>query len=702
MSASSSLPLQYRILVIDDTPTIHDDFRKILVPSEAPVSSQVYDYASAIFGSVSSSAAKPSQFVLDSAMQGEEGLARVVDAQREGFPYALAFVDMRMPPGWSGIETIRRIWAVDPAIQIVICTAFSDVSWEETIRSLGDTDNLLILKKPFDGVEALQLAHALTRKWTIARLNSERVARLDHVIRRRTDELHAAEDKFLHAFNASPLPQIIQDLDTGHLLEANAAHTKFTGCTREQLALSTDWFGIGPTPDEWPALLEKVKRGQAVHEVPLCCENSKGEPREIRCSGQAMTIDQHTCAVWILRDVTDHRQLENQLRQSQKMEAIGQLAAGVAHDFNNLLTVILSYASFVLEDQTLAEEHRIGLSQVSAAAQRAASLTRQLLVFSRRQIAKPEPLDLRATLGSLREMLARLLPERIHLDFCFDEQLPSVLADPANIEQVVMNLVVNARDAIVAAGAIRMELREINVGEAEARRHPNARCGQFVRLSVSDDGKGMDQATQLRIFEPFFTTKCAGEGTGLGLSTVYAIVRQHEGWIEVQSAPNRGATFAIFLPVWTGDEPSDSPSENAVEFGPNMQGSGERVLLVEDEPFLRETVSLLATRAGYEVTAAPDAKAARAAWTAATKPFDLLFTDIVMPNGTTGLELANELRGENPHLKVILTTGYSEDLLKDGAPAVNGHSLLLKPYGSTALLELMRRTLDAAASTHAV
>jgi signal transduction histidine kinase/DNA-binding NarL/FixJ family response regulator len=702
MNAPGSTPVQYRILIIDDTPTIHEDFRKILTPTEATVSSQVHDYASAIFGATGAATAKPSQFVIDSAMQGDEGLERVVDAQREGFPYALAFVDMRMPPGWGGIETIRRIWAVDPSIQIVICTAFSDVSWEETVRSLGETDHLLILKKPFDGVEALQLAHALTKKWTIARQNSERVARLDHVIRRRTDELHAAENKFLHAFNASPLPQIIQDLNTGQVLEGNDAHLKFTGRSREQLVLTDEWFGIGPAPEEWPALLGKVKSGEPVDEFPILCEDAKGGLREIRCSGRAMTIDQHACAVWIFRDVTDQRQLENQLRQSQKMEAVGQLAAGVAHDFNNLLTVILSYASFVLEDQTLAEEHRIGLSQVSAAAQRAAALTRQLLVFSRRQIAKPEPLDLRATLGSLREMLARLLPERIRLDFCFDEQLPSVLADPANIEQVVMNLVVNARDAIPTAGTIRMELREINVGEAEARRHANARCGRFVRLSVTDDGKGMDEATQSRIFEPFFTTKVAGQGTGLGLSTVYAIVRQHEGWIEVQSAPNRGASFSIFLPIWSGEETPDLPSENAVEFGPTMQGCGERVLLVEDEPFLRETVSLLATRAGYDVTIAPDARAAREAWSAASKPFDLLFTDIVMPNGVTGLELANELREQNPHLKVILTTGYSEDLLKDGAPAVNGHSLLLKPYGSTALLELMRRTLDAAETTHAV
>ena len=691
---ASNLPLP-RILVIDDAAPILADFRKILCPASTALPG-LRSTASALFGDPEPSGTPAPSFAVDCASQGEEGLALLQRALAEGRPYAAAFVDMRMPPGWDGLETIRHLWAADPSLQVVICTAYSDYSWEQVVRSIGQSDSLLFLKKPFDNIEVLQLAHALTKKWEVTRRDRDRLAQLDEAVRTRTAELRAAEERFSQAFNACPLPQAIQDLETGEVLEINTAHESSSGLTRTKiLGLTPETCGLGLDPLRWRGLLTKLKSGETIDEWPFTFRGPVGPPREFRCSGRAVTIAGRPCAVWVFRDVTDQIHLEQQFRQAQKMEAVGQLAAGVAHDFNNLLTVILSYTSFALEDSSVSEPHRTGLSQVCAAAQRAAALTRQLLVFSRRQITNPEPLDLGETLTNLRKMLDRLLPERITLEWQCSPDLPLVTADAANLEQIVMNLVVNARDAIPAAGKIRLGLRAITLHPGDTGRHPDARAGRFVCLTVADNGTGMDESVLARIFEPFFTTKNVGEGTGLGLSTVYGIVHQHEGWIEVDSTPNAGTTFSVFFPA-IADQVSPavvSPADG--EAGSTSAGRGEHILLAEDEPFVRETAHLVATRAGYRVTLAVDGPSAIRAWSTTTVPFDLLLTDMVMPNGMTGAELAAKLRAENPRLKVVLSTGYSNDLLEQGAQALEGARLLLKPYDSTELLQALREALDA-------
>jgi PAS domain S-box-containing protein len=687
---TSNLPCEtYRVLVIDDTPSIHEDLRKILAPLPNP-RTEVRELASAIFGQASPVRHRPA-FVVDSAMQGETGLARLLDAQAENHPYAVAFVDMRMPPGWNGIETIRRLWSVDPHLQVVICTAYSDATWEETIRQLGDSDSLLILKKPFDSSEALQLAHALTKKWAGARQIRERLADLNGSVQQRTTELRAAEEKFAQAFNASPLPQVIQDLGTGRLLDINTAFAQLSGLTAADVVA-----GRNDQPTnlldlfQRPALLERLRAGQPIDDLAFTYEQPGGESREMRCSGRAVSIGERPSAVWVFRDITEQLHLEQQVRQSHKMEAIGQLAAGVAHDFNNLLTVILSYSSFVLDDLKLADEHRAGLSQVCAAAQRAAALTRQLLVFSRRQITTTEPLDVGLTLENLHDMLRRLLPERIKLEWTCDGDLPAVLADSANIEQIVMNLVVNARDAIANCGAIRLRLQEITLSAADQKRHVEARVGRFLCLSVTDNGKGMEPSLVSRIFEPFFTTKDVGQGTGLGLSTVYGIVHQHGGWIEVASTPGHGSSFHVFLPALETHSASPGQHAQTRRTQPSRLGAGETILLVEDDPFLRETAASVATRAGYRVTMADDGPNALKAWAEAPEPFDLLLTDLVMPNGLTGIQLATQIRARHQSLKIIFSTGYSDELLRSGTSSLEGFHLLLKPYASGAMLEMIQ------------
>ncbi|HVU23918.1 MAG TPA: response regulator [Opitutus sp.] len=684
----------HRILVIDDTPGIHEDFRKIFSAPET-VPARLAADAVALFDTAPQPASPGTGLVVDSAFQGRDGVEMVRRALEQDRPYALAFVDMRMPPGWDGLETIKHLWQIDPRLQTVICTAHSDQSWHEIHAVLGPSDSLIILKKPFDHLEARQLAHALCRKWSLARENEIRLGQLDDLVRERTRELKLAEERFARAFDANPLPQAIQNLETGEILEVNDAHLRACGLTRGQILGATPRdFGHGLDPHRWQELINTLRQGGTVDEWPFTFIVPGHPPREFRCSARAVTIGGQLCAVWLFRDVTQQIQLEHQLRQSQKMEAVGQLAAGLAHDFNNLLTVILSFSSLALGDESLPEEHRTGLTQVCSAAQRAATLTRQLLVFSRRQIANPAPLDLAASLDTFRAMLKRLLPERITLAWHHGENLPLVFADAANIEQVVMNLVVNARDAIDDTGTIRLDLDAITFGPDDVLRHPHSRPGRFLRLAVADDGKGMDEEILNHAFEPFFTTKGVGLGTGLGLSTVYGIVQQHKGWIEATSVPGRGSTFSVYLPVLEEDRgPPAARTKSAAAEPPH--GRGERILLVEDEPFVRDTTALVAGKAGYHITKADDGPGALRAWEAAATPFDLLITDMMMPNGINGAELALKLRVLNPRLKVIFSTGYSAELLRQGAHALAGARLLLKPYDSAKLLQVVRETLDA-------
>ena len=687
---------RFRVLVVDDLSAIHDDFRKILAPAAVPVA--LHEAAAALFGPAS--AATPLvDFALDSALQGEEALRIVERALAADQPFALAFVDMRMPPGWDGLETIRHLWAADPALQVVLCTAYSDYSWTETVTALGHTANLIILKKPFDNTEVLQLAHALTQKWQLARDNLARLALLDELVQVRTRELQQAEERFAKAFDASPLPKAIIALDNMEVLEINAALEQTLQVERAQaVGPAAGMAARGLDPILWRPLFERLAANEPVDDFPFVYRPTPSLHRDLRCSSRPITIDGRPCAICVLRDVTEQLELQQQFLQAQKMEAVGQLAAGVAHDFNNLLTVIQSYSGFVRDDTKLSKDHRESLEHVRAAAERAAGLTRQLLAFSRRQITQPALLDVAGVLGNFRKMLARLVPERIALEFDCAPNLPPIIADVANLEHVIMNLVVNARDALPHSGRITVAASAVTLDDTSIQRHPDRRPGRFVRLSIADTGTGIDPKFLARIFEPFFTTKEVGQGTGLGLSTAYGIVHQHEGWIEVASAIGRGTTFTIYFPVAKSVASDSLGSPSAASPAPEtLRGRGERILLVEDDPAVRLVARAVVTRAGYHVTEAVDGPSALTAWEAAERRFDLLLTDVIMPNGYTGIELAQRLRQDAPSLKVILTTGYSDELLKRNPTPLGDVPILLKPYEIESILRCIRSALDAPA-----
>ena len=389
-------------------------------------------------------------------------------------------------------------------------------------------------------------------------------------------------------------------------------------------------------------------------------------------------------------DVTEARNLEAQLRQAQKMDSIGQLAAGVAHDFNNILTVIQGHSSLMLEHAGLDPQVEQSIRQVSIAAERATSLTRQLLMFSRKQIMQPQLLDLNDVISNVTKMLRSILGEQITLKRELYSDLPAVHADPGMMEQILVNLAVNARDAIGSSGTVTVKTMVVETDDAYVQNLSTARLGTFACISVTDTGHGMDGETISHIFEPFFTTKEVGRGTGLGLATIYGIVKQHQGWIEVDSEVGRGSTFRVFFPVST-----KAPARLDPHHRNEVPGGSETILVVEDESSLRELVQEILTKKGYRVYDAPNGVVALDIWKQRRNEIDLLLTDMMMPEGVSGKELADLALEEKKDLKILFTSGYSLEVVNPGFTDGAGCRFLQKPYHPETLAQAVRDCLGS-------
>jgi PAS domain S-box-containing protein len=392
----------------------------------------------------------------------------------------------------------------------------------------------------------------------------------------------------------------------------------------------------------------------------------------------------------MLTDVTERRQLEAQLRQVQKLESIGQLAGGVAHDFNNILAAIMMHLSLLHQNPNLDEETSEALKELEVETKRAANLTRQLLMFSRRSVMQPRIVDVNEVVQNLLKMLRRLLGEHIAIAFESQAGLPAVEADVGMIEQVLLNLAVNARDAMPKGGSLTITTRLVELDDEAVKLSSERRPGNFVSLTVIDTGLGMDEGTLKRIFEPFFTTKDIGKGTGLGLPTAYGIIKQHQGWIEVRSQPGRGSTFEVFLPAKI-QSPVAAEAQSSTAPTPGGRGT---LLLVEDEEIVRRPIGIYLRKLGYQVIEAANGNQAFSLWRQHRDRIDLLYTDMIMPEGVTGLELAEKLRSEKPSLKVIISSGYSTEISMQGIPTGAGYVYLPKPSASALIAATIRDCLE--------
>jgi PAS domain S-box-containing protein len=676
-----------RILIVDDNESIHSDFHNILSPDE--VDQTTVNEMEAVLFEEKPQPEQPRSFELDSAFQGKEALEMVTKALEEGRPYAMAFVDVRMPPGWDGIETITRIWQVDPDLQIVVCTAYSDYSWEEIRAKVGQPDSLLVLKKPFDNIEVQQLAHALTKKWLLTMQSRAQVTELAKA----NESLAMSEERFSKAFHESPLAGAIQSLPDQRFVDVSERLAEIIGCERRELLgrKPADLFlwGKPEIVEQW---YEGLSRKEAVRDQEAKMRDARGTLREVRVSLSPLSLGGQLHALLIAEDVSEKAILERQLRQAQKMEAIGQLAAGVAHDFNNILTVIQGHAGLMQQKQANGQGQGKSLQEINNAANRASTLIRQLLMFSRKQVMQFRYLDPNEILRSAIKMLERLVGEHVKIEFQPYNSLPTIHADSSMVEQIAMNLAVNARDAMPNGGRLSITSSVETVCRGSTPMDPEPREGQYVCLTFGDTGCGMDTQILSRIFEPFFTTKPVGKGTGLGLSTVFGIVRQHHGWVEVESKPSKGTIFRIYFPS-TQHSPDRFESVTEVP----LRNGRETVLVAEDEEALRQVVVQVLKLHGYTVLEAASGRDALEIWEQAGRPVDLLLTDLVMPGGVMGSELAERLTSQCPSLKVIYTSGYSPGMAGKDASLLEGRNFLPKPYSITQLARFVRECLDAPA-----
>lgn len=702
----------HRILVIDDNPAIHSDIRKILARA-APVNPTLEDAESLLFGGTRVEEEPPVCFDIDSAFQGQEGLELVRKSLEEKNPYALAFVDVRMPPGWDGIETITRIWEIYPELQVVICTAYSDYSWEDITKRVGRSDSVLILKKPFDNIEVLQMAHALTKKWFLTEESKSQLSNLDKIVSVRTEELQVAnkrlteeiaersqaenqlrlsEERFAKAFKSSPIPMSIQSLKDYRYLDVNDSYLEMTGYSRNELiGCSSLELSLWADREQHRAVFDQLRDGKSVSNLETSIRRKGGEERTTLLSAEQISLGAESFALISEHDISQRLELESQLRQAQKMEAIGHLAAGVAHDFRNILTVIQGHANLRLLSPNLDSKVADSLVQITEAVERASNLTRQLLAFSRKQIMQLEVVDLNKTVEHLTGMLARLIGEQVTLQCRYHEGLPLVEADVCSIEQVILNLAVNARDAMPGGGQLVIASSVATVNEDYVARNPEAAVGTYVSLTVRDTGCGMDDSTKSRLFEPFFTTKEVGKGTGMGLATAYGILKQHNGWIEVESKPGTGSAFTIFLPI-SGKNVSRVEKKQVLS---QALGGTETILVVEDEEPVRRFVSGLLAEYGYNVRLASNGVEALELWGSQRDEIDLLLTDVVMPQQISGLELADRMTRDKQDLKVIYTSGYSIELLDRHFGSRSDVNFLPKPYHPLKLAEAVRLCLDS-------
>lgn len=537
------------------------------------------------------------------------------------------------------------------------------------------------------GIVSVSFLFLLTL-WQAFRIRSER-----NKAERAEQARRETEERFRTIVQTAPDGIFIVDFSS-RFLEVNQAACMQLGYTREEL-LQRSVYDILPSRfvDSMTARLQGTT--DAVETYESCHRRSDGGEVPVELKVRRMRFAGQSALVAIARDVTERKRaeqerarLEEQLRQAQKLESVGRLAGGIAHDFNNLLTVINGYGDLLLKELHAADPFRYQLEEIRKAGERASRLTQQLLAFSRKQVTSPKPLNLNAVIRNSEQMLRRLMGEDIELVTVLSPSLGQMMTDSVQMDQVLINLAANARDAMPNGGTLTVETANAELTTAESRERDEVAAGPYVLLTVTDTGVGMSDDTRQHVFDPFFTTKGVGKGTGLGLSTVYGIVRQSHGYVDVASALGKGTSFKVYLPRTTAEVPS---GEAIRPLQPDSIGS-ETILVVEDQPDVRRLTATILRTCGYQVLQAAGGAEALALASQYAKPIHLLVTDVVMP-GMNGRELAERLKALRPDAKVIYTSGYADDLIANRGVHGTDFTYIAKPFSPETLSAKVREVL---------
>jgi PAS domain S-box-containing protein len=600
-------------------------------------------------------------------------------------PVDVAIVDLRLPD-LDGTLLLEEIRKRNTEIRVIIHTGYGSFGSAKDAVNIG----------AFAYVEKLGNPHELIRH--VHRAVTQRVqqsnVQLEAAIAARTAALQDSESR-LRAIVESAADAIIVIDDQERIDTFNSAAERMFGFTAaEARGQKLSQLLPDPVAPDGGNTLADYLRGASVatlhlvnRELTARRKGGAGFPVELRAS--EIRLDNRRMWIGIVRDITERKNLEEQLRQAQKMEAVGRLAGGIAHDFNNLLTVINGYCDVLLEDLPAGSPVREVVEEIGKSGQRAATLTRQLLAFSRKQIRTLAIVNLNDVVRGMERMLTRLIGSHIEFVTGLQPDLGLVEADRSQLEQIIVNLAVNARDAMREGGQLLVTTRNTLVQAGDPRFDAETKPGPAVCLTVSDTGVGMDAQTQRFLFEPFFTTKGLGGGTGLGLATVYGIVKQSHGHILVRSAPGQGATFEIYMP-------QVAPQVTAASSGPapaTPHGGKEIVLLVEDDDAVRSLMQRILKGDGYTVLEARSGDEALQTAAQFTNPLHLMLTDMIMPK-MSGRELAARIHQLHPETKVVFMSGHSEELLLESGPPPEHSGFIQKPFSPTALGQLIRHVLD--------
>ncbi|WP_395742886.1 response regulator [Prosthecobacter sp.] len=711
-----------RLLIIDDNPAIHEDFRKILVPETVPAhASGIEEDEAAIFGDAPpTSGAAGEVFEVDSASQGQEGLDLIRKALEEKRPYTMAFVDVRMPPGWDGIETTRQIWAICPDLQVVICTAYSDYSWNEMQVQIKPRDRLLILKKPFDTVEVLQLANALTEKWRLQQEFKGLMNDLEARVQLRTKELESSmeeavrsREKERQSFEslrhemeergrlekrfreqAALLDKttdaiVVSDLDH-RITYWNKGAERVYGWTAEEVIgrrapellyreFTTFESAVASIikTSEWTGEIKQVTRAGAkllVEARWTLLRNSAGQPQGILA---------------INTDITEKKKLEQQFLRAQRMDSIGTLAGGIAHDLNNALTPILMSVELL----KLREKDPKGmtvLSTIDNSAKRGAGMVRQLLTFASGLEGKQVVVQVGHLLKEIEKIANETFLKTIQVSSNVPADLWTVQGDPTQLHQVLLNLCVNARDAMPGGGRLSLSACNLVMDEKYVGLNGEGNPGPYVVIQVKDTGTGMPPEVIERIFEPFFTTKELGKGTGLGLSTSLGIIKSHHGFLHVDSTPGAGTRFLVYLPA----QAVSAPVAEACPPAELPRGNGELVLVVDDEADVRQVVQQILEAFGYWVLLAADGSEALAMYTSRRDEIAVVLTDMMMPV-MDGPATIQALKSLDPQIRIIAASGLSTSSNAAKATRAGVNHFIAKPYTTHTLLQSLNTVLQA-------
>ncbi len=520
-------------------------------------------------------------------------------------------------------------------------------------------------------------------------LEKEQALRRD--IERMQAVLKTSEERFAKAFDSNPTPMSINVLEDGRFLDVNQRFLERTGFRREEvIGRRRNELDLWLDPAEANRFTEATRANRRVHNFEARLKAANGQPGYHLLSTEAIELGGQACLLVASDEITEKKQLEEQLHQARKLESIGRLAGGVAHDFNNLLTVINGYSDLILQHLDEDDSNWVRVDQIRKAGDRAAELTGQLLAFSRKQVIQPKAIDLNALIRETEPMLRRLLPESIETLLQLTPGSVRVMADPGQLQQVLINLAVNARDAMPQGGKLMVETAAVELDRQYASGHAGMIPGPYVLLAIGDTGVGMSPEVREHVFEPFFTTKKKGAGTGLGLATVYGIVRQNGGWIWVFSEPGAGATFKIYLPRIQAEAAQPKPAEHPAE---SSRGR-ETVLVVEDQANVRKLARVVLESYGYRVLDAAHGAEALQIAENHEGPIHLMLTDVVMP-GMTGRELAVRMKTLRPGTKVLYMSGYTEDVIAHEGALESGIAFIAKPLTPEGLAAKVRETLEA-------